>query len=213
LLHTTRLCDAMNDPAKKIALFGGTFDPPHLGHIEMARQAVRSFGLDEVRFLPCRISPHKPSQIPTSGALRMEMLRLATQGIDWAVPDDFELQAPAPSYSFARAHPGDRLFWLMGTDQWDALLRWEQPERLAPLVEFIVAWRNDRPPLPRAGYRLHPLPFAHPASASEIRSSAAAERLHRDWLHPAVAEFMETHALYRSCQARETPARDDHTPT
>lgn len=194
----------MKETAKKIALFGGTFDPPHFGHIEMARQAVHAFGLDEVRFLPCRISPHKSAQTPTDGALRMEMLRLALEGIGWAVPDDFELQAPPPSYSvltaesFARIHPGHRLFWLMGNDQWDALPEWEQPERLAELVEFIVAWRNDQPPAHRSGYRSHPLPFAHPASAREIRNSAASGRLLRDWLPSSVAGFIEKHSLYRS---------------
>jgi len=193
----------MHVTGKKIALFGGTFDPPHLGHIEMARRAVDAYGLDEVHFLPCRISPHKSSQTPTDGALRMEMLRLATAGIGWAVPDDFELQAPVPSYSvrtaesFAATHPSDRMFWLMGTDQWNTLPTWEQPERLAELVEFIVAWRNDHPPAPRDGYRLHTLPFAHPASASEIRNSVAAGQLRRGWLQPSVAEFIETHSLYR----------------
>jgi len=193
----------MNDPGKKTALFGGTFDPPHLGHIEMARLAVSALGLDEVRFLPCRISPHKSDRIPASGAMRMEMLRLATRDIPWAVPDDMELRAPAPSYSvrtaeaFAISHPNDRLFWLMGTDQWDSLPMWEQPERLASLVEFIVAWRDNQPPSPRTGYRLHPLPFAHPASASAIRNTDANDPLRRDWLNPAVADFLGKNALYR----------------
>ncbi len=199
-----RHSNSMNHPPLKVALFGGTFDPPHLGHIEMAREAVRVLCIDKVYFIPCRRSPHKTEQPPTSGALRMEMLRLAIDDIDWAIADDTELASAAPSYSvrtaesFASKLPPCRLFWLMGTDQWNSLPEWRQPERLAALVEFIVAWRGEQPPAPRAGYRFHPLPFAHPASASEIRDSVAAGEIIHNWLHPAVAAFIENHALYRS---------------
>ena len=88
---------------RKIALFGGTFDPVHLGHIRIAQQAKDALGLDEVRFLPCRISPHKTDSRPASGADRCEMLRLATAGLPWAVVDDFELHQAGPSYSFETA--------------------------------------------------------------------------------------------------------------
>ena len=64
---------------RKIALFGGTFDPVHLGHIHLATLAREALDLDEVRFLPCRISPHKAGSQPASGEDRCEMLRLATE--------------------------------------------------------------------------------------------------------------------------------------
>ncbi|MES2438068.1 MAG: nicotinate (nicotinamide) nucleotide adenylyltransferase [Verrucomicrobiota bacterium] len=186
---------------RKIGIFGGTFDPVHLGHLHLATLAKDSLGLDEVRFLPCRISPHKTGTAPASGEDRLEMLRLATSGISWAVVDDFELEQPGPSYSYQTAEvmaarfPTDRLFWIMGGDQWDALPRWTHPERLAASVEFAVLARGESPRT-RDGYRLHLVPGNHPASATEIRETASKGGT-PPWLHPAVADFIGSHRLYQ----------------
>src|SRR5690606_6458302 len=73
----------------RVALFGGSFDPVHLGHVEIARLAVARLALDQVRFLPCRVSPHKTGGPPPAAADdRLAMLRLATAGLPWAVIDD-----------------------------------------------------------------------------------------------------------------------------
>jgi nicotinate-nucleotide adenylyltransferase len=132
--------------------------------------------LDEIRFLPCRISPHKTTTPPASGEARTEMLRLATADLTWAVVDDFELTSAGESFSYltaeemARRFPKAKLFWIMGGDQWDALPRWKHPEKIAAAVEFVVLARGDKPE-PREGYRLHVIPGAHPASATAIRNS------------------------------------------
>jgi len=186
---------------RKIALFGGTFDPVHLGHLHLATLAKDALGLDEVRFLPCRISPHKPGTAPASGGDRCEMLRLATAGIPWAVVDDFELQQPGPSYSYqtaeamARRFPDARLFWIMGCDQWDALPHWKNPQRLAELVEFIVLARGETP-LPRDGYRLHVICGEHPATATAIREAIAAGTP-PTWLPPSVAQWISEKKIYQ----------------
>ncbi len=187
---------------RKIALFGGTFDPVHLGHIHLATLAQDALGLDEVRFLPCRISPHKPGTAPASGEHRCEMLRLATAGLPWAVVDDFELHQPGPSYSYQTAEamagrfPQARLFWIMGHDQWDALPRWKNPEQLAALVEFIVLARGETPQ-PREGYRLSVLQGGHPASATAIRRAVASGKTSHPWLDPKVAEWIAANGLYQ----------------
>jgi nicotinate-nucleotide adenylyltransferase len=192
----------MISPPRKIALFGGTFDPVHLGHIHLARLAQTALALDEVRFLPCQISPHKAGTIPTSGADRCEMLRLATVGIPWAVVDDSELHEIGPSYSFQTAEamkerfPSARLFWIMGGDQWEVLPRWKHPERLAKCVEFIVLARGDDIPNPRLGYRLHVVEGEHPASATAIREAISNGKTSVKWLAPAVADWIERQGLY-----------------
>ena len=123
----------MSEP-RKIGLFGGTFDPVHLGHVHLADLARRSLELDEVRFIPCQISPHKTGTRPASPAARLEMLKLATAGLPWAVVDDIELTSGGPNFSYLTAEklhrkfPDDRLFWIMGGDQWAALPTWKQPE-------------------------------------------------------------------------------------
>lgn len=185
-----------------ICLFGGTFDPIHLGHIHIAKAARDALGLDKVIFLPCRQSPHKAGIEHASEEHRLEMCRLATTPYDWAEVDDHDLTAPAPSYSWRTAEtmasrfPNARLFWLMGTDQWQALPEWNRPEHLASLVEFIVFSRGNAAE-PKSGYRLHRIQGKHPASATAIRASAN-KALLEEWLAPEVAAYILNHHLYRN---------------
>lgn len=185
-----------------IALFGGTFDPVHLGHIHIAEAARNALALDEVRFIPCRISPFKTANAPTRAEDRIEMLRLATHDLTWAVVDDFEVNREGPSYSWQTAEamrarfPNSRLFWIMGTDQWDLLPEWAHPEKLAACVEFIVVSRGSTPQ-PREGYRLHVVHAVHPASASEIREAIQNGTGKPEWLHPDVARLIAERGLYR----------------
>lgn len=191
---------------RRIGLFGGTFDPVHHGHLQLAALAQQALGLDEVRFIPCRISPHKAGGAAASGDDRLQMLRLATAPLEWAMVDDLELRRPGPSYShetaaeLARQTPGARFFWIMGGDQWDALPRWNQPERLAGLVEFIVIGRGASP-TPREGFRLHAVAGGHPASATAIRQALRREPEDRPpadpWLPDAVAAYIRRRGLYR----------------
>ncbi|MES2657655.1 MAG: nicotinate (nicotinamide) nucleotide adenylyltransferase [Verrucomicrobiota bacterium] len=198
---------------RKIGLFGGTFDPVHLGHIHLATLAKEALQLDEVRFLPCRISPHKTGTAPASGEDRCEMLRIATADLPWAVVDDFELTQIDPSFSYltAEAMAGKfrdaRLFWIMGGDQWDALPRWKNPERLAARVEFIVLARGETPP-PRDGYRLHVVQGQHPASATAIREAVSNGLTEIHFLDPAVAKWIEEKGLYRQ-DLSSSPASSD----
>jgi nicotinate-nucleotide adenylyltransferase len=188
--------------AWKIALFGGTFDPVHLGHVHLAGLALEALGLDEVRFIPCRISPHKAGQEPTAADDRLEMLRRATADLPWAVVDDFEARREGPSFSYETAEalqarfPAARLFWIMGGDQWQVLPQWRCPQRLAACVEFVVFARGV-PPLPRDGYILHVLAGTHPASATAIRGALAQGPSTHPWLAPAVAEWIVRRRLYR----------------
>jgi nicotinate-nucleotide adenylyltransferase len=106
-----------------------------------------------------------------------------------------------PAYSFetaeemARRFPGARLFWLMGADQWRALPRWKEPERLAERVEFIV-FARDGAPEPHPEWRMHFLAGGHPASATAIRETLAAGDGRQPWLDPAVAEYLRSRRLY-----------------
>ena len=185
---------------RRIGLFGGTFDPVHAGHIHLADLARKSLSLDEVRFIPCTISPHKGGSHPASPEDRLRMLGFATAGLPWAVVDDIELKSTEPNYSFRTAEliherfPDDQLFWIMGGDQWNALPRWKNPEKLAELVEFIVLARNDAP-APREGYRMHLVPGEHPASSTLNRKAFAEAREH-EHLSPEVAEWVLRQRLY-----------------
>jgi len=188
---------------KRIALFGGTFDPIHIGHVHMARLAKDAADLDEVRFMPCRISPHKIGHATAPAEDRVEMLRLATKDLPWAKVEDYELTGPEPSFSYLTAEalaakePEAEWFWLMGGDQWEALPRWKHPERLAAVVTFLVLARGGTPH-PREGFRMQVISGDHPASATAIRNCCRSGLLVKDWLAPEVADFLEIKHLY--CQ-------------
>ena len=168
----------------------------------MARCAMEVLQLTQVVFIPCRISPHKTDTEPSAAADRLKMLELATAHLPWASISDWETRQVGPSYSWKTAeamkalHPDARLFWIMGTDQWNALLRWDQPERLASMVEFIVICRGAFPEK-LEGFTMHPVRFDHPASSTQIRKDIADGNFKEPWLDENVAEWIDQHRLYQ----------------
>lgn len=189
---------------KRVALFGGTFDPAHAGHLEVARLARTHLALEAVYFIPCLLSPHKQGgPLPTSGLIRLQMLELALRRYSWARVDDRELGREGVSFSwqtaeeFSIADPSAKLYWIMGADQWQALPRWARPERLAEIVEFLVFTRGDQVLEGRPGYRSRFLEIRHPASSSEIRNAMAERRrVPDDWLDPGVESLIRANGLY-----------------
>ncbi|HQW29243.1 MAG TPA: nicotinate (nicotinamide) nucleotide adenylyltransferase [Verrucomicrobiales bacterium] len=182
------------------AIFGGSFDPVHRGHLAMAVAAREALGLDGLVFVPCAVSPFKSGTV-ASGEQRREMLQIALEesGMDWATVSDFELNRPAPSYSwqtafhFSRSRPDVQWHWILGTDQWEQITRWAEPERLRDLLHFIVFSRHGTRVIDQPGWRYTAVPFEHPASSTAIRSDFAT---HRDWLTPGVRDFCEAGEIY-----------------
>lgn len=181
---------------KRVGIFGGSFDPVHNGHIHLASLAKDSAELDEVWFLPCRISPHKTGRPPTRGEVRVKWLGAAIRDLPWAKIESCELDNEGPSYSYktmrnlAEKYPGIEWFWIMGGDQWAALPTWKHPEIIAELATFIVLARNGDKIVPRPGYRLRVVVGEHPASATEIRRALAAGEEDIAHLNPAVMEML-----------------------
>jgi nicotinate-nucleotide adenylyltransferase len=132
----------------RIGLFGGSFDPVHLGHLLIAETAREALGLDEVRWLPAAQSPLKPSGPVASAADRLTMLRLACGGTPSFVIDDRELERGGVSYTvetlaeFAEAAPAAERFLLMGADSLASIRQWHQPERLLQLCTPAVLQRG-----------------------------------------------------------------------
>ena len=187
----------------KRALFGGTFDPPHLAHVLLAELAVGEVGLGEVIFVPCHQSPHKDGLPQASDAHRLAMLHLATMNLPWANVSDWELRRAQRSFSwetaehFAAAAPHDPLFWILGVDQWQVLEKWNQPHRLKELLTFIVLGRNGVSPQPKVGWRGIFLKGAVPGSGTEIRAILGSGKNPPGFLNPEVMQFIEQNHLYR----------------
>lgn len=189
--------------AAHLGLFGGTFDPPHWGHYLVARAAMEQLRLDRVIFIPCRRSPHKPGRRMAPTEHRLALLRALLRGESWAGISKVELDRVGPSYSvdtaefLARQHQGAVLHWIMGSDQWDALPQWREPERLAALVRFAVFPRPG-PPRPRRGFRLDILEGRHDISASAIRRRVAGGLPVKGLVPDAVERYIRSHRLYLS---------------
>jgi nicotinate-nucleotide adenylyltransferase len=198
----------------RVALFGGSFDPPHHGHIAIATAAADVFDLDKVLFAPVGRQPLKPEGAPASFADRLAMVELACR-VDqrFAVSD---LDAPrsdgSPNYTVQtlttlhEAVPDARLFNLVGADSFLNLPRWHEPERLLELAEWIVV---SRPGFPLANLsalcltphqrgRVHLLQTVHEdVAATHLREGLEAGDPCTDVLDPAVSAYIRAHHLYR----------------
>ena len=132
---------------KRIAFFGGTFDPPHKGHIAIASALMSKFELDEFVFIPAFHAPHKPHRKPTSAYDRFAMLCLATQNDRKARVSKMEIDLPERSYSvetLARLNdlmPEDDKFFVMGADSWMDIRTWREWETVLSMTSHIVITR------------------------------------------------------------------------
>jgi len=139
---------------KKIGLYGGTFDPVHLGHLNLAMELKEKWALDEVWFIPARINPHKTLFLPAFAEHRLEMVKLAIQGFPHFFIKDLELKRTLPSYTvdtistLIESDQEKRLqfFWLMGEDVLLHFNRWHQPEILIKMATLLIGSRlTDKP--------------------------------------------------------------------
>lgn len=136
------------DQRKRIAIYGGTFDPVHSGHLEIARNVTQLFEIDEFLFLPARVAPHKQEAQVSPAIARYAMLALATQDDERLHISTFELDGEAPQYTVdtlrhfrAQAAELADLFFVMGADSWTEITSWREWEQLLSLVNHIVVTR------------------------------------------------------------------------
>ena len=132
-----------------IGIYGGTFNPPHLGHIRAAQMAVEALGLQQLLVIPDRIAPHK--QLPEGSASpeqRLRMLELALEGERKITVSDLELRREGPSYTYETVeqlhaqYPQDQLILLMGTDMFLSFHQWRYPQRILKHAQLGVFYRG-----------------------------------------------------------------------
>jgi nicotinate-nucleotide adenylyltransferase len=135
---------------KRIAFYGGSFDPVHNGHLKIAKELVKLFELDEFVFIPAFHAPHKKDKKPTSAFQRYTMLCLATKDEAKIGVSKIELELPSKPYTIETltklktALPRRKLFFVMGADSWAEITTWKEWEKVLTLVNIIVV---TRPPI------------------------------------------------------------------
>src|SRR5512139_17950 len=138
----------------KIGLFGGSFDPVHLGHLLVAEAAREELELTSLFFIPAAQSPFKPDRQPTPAADRLRLLRLALAGNSFCRLDDQEVRRGGLSFTidtvrdYTTRYAGAQLFYLIGTDHVSQLPKWRDSMELARLVEFVIVPRPGQPTIP-----------------------------------------------------------------
>ena len=197
--------------SKRIALYGGTFDPVHLGHVEVARKVLELFEIEKVVFIPAQIAPHKVGRPVTEPIHRYAMLALATQDDPRLLISRFELDAPDRRYTvdtmaeFQRRLGDDaELFFIMGADSWSEITTWRDWERLLQMTNHIVVTRPgyDAAPAPSGlGERIF---FTDAVmkdiSATDIRRLAGEGGVDElEKLVPkTVADYIKKYGIYRN---------------
>lgn len=195
----------------RIGMFGGSFDPPHLAHVALARAAVEQLRLDALRVLPTGQAWHKARGL-SDGAHRLAMARDAFAAVPGAEVDDRELRRAGPTYTvdtlreLRQEFPQAELLLVIGADQAEALHTWRDSATIARLATIAVAARArpdaDALPLDTAG-----LPAGRwvgielpgmPISATAIRSRVAAGQGIADLVPPGVARYIDHHSLYKT---------------
>ncbi|MBQ9967912.1 MAG: nicotinate (nicotinamide) nucleotide adenylyltransferase [Oscillospiraceae bacterium] len=134
----------------RIGIFGGSFDPPHRGHILAAKEFQRVLELDELLLVPAAVPPHKSlAEGSPDGQTRAELLRLAAKDLPFAQVDDIELRRDGVSYTvdtvraLREEYPEDELFLCVGTDMFESFSSWRQPEQIASMATIAMAHRVD----------------------------------------------------------------------
>jgi len=136
---------------QRIGIYGGTFNPPHLGHVQAARYAIEALCLDKLLMIPTNVSPHKAlSPDSPASRQRLEMVRLAVQDESGIEASDIELRREGPSYTWQtvealrKESPDAQLFLLMGTDMFLSFHTWKEPQRIMKHVTLAVFYRGER---------------------------------------------------------------------
>jgi nicotinate-nucleotide adenylyltransferase len=187
---------------KRVAIFGGTFDPIHHGHLILAREAIESLRLDRLIFVPAAASPHKIEWKLGAADIRLEMLRAAIENEPGFRVDETELQRPPPSYSIETVEvlrfrePTAEFFYLIGEDNVTRLATWHRFDELSKMVQFVVLARSEM-------HTEHPYPTIRrhlDISATNIRNRVATGRSIRYLVPPAVEGIIRDRQLYRELQ-------------
>jgi nicotinate-nucleotide adenylyltransferase len=185
----------------RLGVYGGAFDPPHLGHLVAASDACDALALDRLLWIPSAVHPLKP--VRTAPQVRLEMVRAAIQGDPRFAADDLELRRTGPSYTvdtlraLRAREPGAELFFLTGADNLADLPRWREPDEIVRLATLAVVSRQGEALPPDPAYPAVAVAVTRvDVSSTEVRRRVAAGRSIRYLVPEAVRAVIERERLY-----------------
>jgi len=192
----------------RIGIYGGSFNPIHRGHTELAASIVRQGLVDELWLMVSPLNPLKSGEVSDIAEYehRLRMAELATKGIDGVRVSDFERSLPLPSYTITtlgelrKAYPEHEFVLVIGADNWERFPRWYHAEEIVEKYRILVYRRPgcelDETTLPSSVLVVDtPL---YDVSSTQIRESVKNGRLMRRWLDEKVARYIKRHHLYGS---------------
>lgn len=192
--------------AERIGIYGGSFDPVHLGHLVIAQDALEQAELDRLYFVPAGQSPLKKSQMHASPAQRLAMLELALQDRPNCGILDLEFHRKGPSYTYDTIMelrlrwPDAEIYWLIGADQVEQLPRWHRIEALLDEIHFLCVSRPGYDlTLPEGMDEARFFVLAErqiPISSTEIRDRLKHAKPVDFFLPPAIVSYIQEHSLY-----------------
>ncbi|MCJ1908750.1 nicotinate-nucleotide adenylyltransferase [Planococcus ruber] len=187
---------------KRVGILGGTFNPPHLGHLIMANEAFHAVGLDEVRFMPNFIAPHK--EVSGAGAKeRLAMTALAVEDTPYFCVEDFEIRQGGVSYSFdtisklREKEPDSEFYFIIGGDMVEGLNTWHRIDELAAMIRFIGIKRPGYSHISPFPVQMIDSPEIH-LSSTMIRNRASAGGTIRFLVPEKVEAYIRKERLYGS---------------
>jgi nicotinate-nucleotide adenylyltransferase len=188
----------------RLGIYGGSFDPPHLGHLLPVIDAAELLGLDGVRFVPAATQPLKVGRASASPADRLAMTERLLRGIPGFTVDPAEIDRPGLSYTVdtlaavAAEFPGAELFLLLGADAYALFDQWRDPERVRALATIVVMVRGDGATRPHERPGVKVLQSRRvDVSSTELRARVRDGRTIRGFVPDAVADYIAEHRLYR----------------
>ena len=187
----------------KLGVFGGTFDPPHVGHLIAAQDALLTLDLDRVLFVPARTPPHKQHKSVTPAPIRLRMIAAATDGDERFEVSDVELRRAGPSYTadtlreLKAEYPQSELFLLLGVDQVREFSTWREPSEVARLARVVMMARSGIEEPPESGIVRDTVAVTRvDISSTLIRQRVAAGQPIRYMVPAAVEEIIAAQRLY-----------------
>lgn len=202
---------------ERIGIYGGSFDPIHFGHLLFAESAREFCGLNRIVFVPAGIPPHKRNKKQTSGNDRFQMIQLAIQAYPEYSASRFEIDSNEVSYTvrtlryFHELNPKSQLFLIIGSDMFNDIPNWLEPQEICRLASLVVTQKADEPPLDFSRFQplvssekilefqrqIVPMPKLE-LSSTKIRNNIATGKSIRFQLPSSVEQYILENRLYAS---------------